>query len=149
MGFQSQIIAVGKMKQSSPFLGAYSEYEKRLKNSVELITLEGKNTQDERDKITAKLNTNSPIIALDELGKTLSSVELSQKITELQNIKSGKVQFIIGGADGLNDDIRQRADIVLSFGHLTWPHMLARVMLIEQIYRTQLIAANHPYHREG
>ena len=149
MNFQSQIIAIGKMKKSSPFLGAYAEYEKRLKKSVELIELDGKDTKDERDKITAKLNTNSPIIALDELGKTLSSVELSKKITDLQNIKSGKVQFIIGGADGLDDDIRQRADLVLSFGRLTWPHMLARVMLIEQIYRAQLIAANHPYHREG
>ena len=58
------------------------------------------------------------------------------------------MQFVIGGADGLNDEIRNRASILLSFGQQTWPHMLARVMILEQIYRAQQILKNHPYHRE-
>ena len=149
MSFQSHIIAIGKMKSSSPFRVAYEEYNKRLKGSIELSELDGKTTADEHTKIQAKLNPQAPIIALDELGKTLSSQELSKKIGDLQQIKSGKVQFIIGGADGLSNEIRNQADLVLSFGRLTWPHMLARVMLIEQIYRAGLIMNNHPYHREG
>ena len=149
MTFHSQIIAIGKMKARSPYAPAYTEYDKRLKNTLSLFELEGRDTHDERQKIISKLDTNAPIIALDELGKTLSSVELSKNIEKLQQIKSGKVQFIIGGADGLDDDIRARADLILSFGRLTWPHMLARVMLVEQIYRATLIMSNHPYHREG
>ena len=149
MGFHSQIIAIGRMKKSSPFYAGYTEYEKRLKGKIEIFELEGRNQKDELDKIKSKISDTSPLIALDETGKTLSSVELSQKISTLQNIKTGKFQFILGGADGLDDDIRARADLVLSFGRLTWPHMLARVMLIEQIYRTQLILSGHPYHREG
>ncbi len=149
MGFNSHIIAVGRMKKSSSFSPAYQEYEKRLKGKLELFELEGRDQKEELAKIDAKLNPTSPIIALDETGKTLSSVEFSNKITDIQNIKTGAFQFIIGGADGLDDTIRNKADLILSFGRLTWPHMLARVMLIEQIYRAQLILANHPYHREG
>ena len=147
--FQSQIIAIGRMKNSSPFAQSYAEYDKRMQGAVELFELEGRNQKDELEKINAKLIPSSPIIALDEKGKTLSSVEFANKISDIQNITTGKFQFIIGGADGLDDGIRQKANLVLSFGRLTWPHMLARVMLIEQIYRAQLILSNHPYHREG
>ncbi len=149
MSFLSQIIAVGRMKNTSPFYSAYMEYDKRLKGKIELIELEGRDQKQELEKIKAKLSPSSILIALDETGKTLSSIELSKKIIDLQTIKPGKVQFILGGADGLDNDIRGRADLVLSFGRLTWPHMLARVMLVEQIYRARLIATNHPYHREG
>jgi len=147
--FYAQIIAIGRMKKTSHFASAYSEYEKRLQGAIELFELEGRDQKEELEKIKNKLSSNAPIIALDETGKTLSSVQFSQKITDLQQIKTGKFQFIIGGADGLNDEIRAQADLVLSFGKLTWPHMLARVMLIEQIYRAQLILSNHPYHKEG
>jgi 23S rRNA (pseudouridine1915-N3)-methyltransferase len=58
------------------------------------------------------------------------------------------VQFLIGGADGLNDDIRKRARFLLAFGPQTWPHMMVRVMLLEQVYRAQQIIAGHPYHRD-
>lgn len=149
MSFHSQIIAIGKMKPSSHFYPAYAEYTKRLKSKVELFEIEGRDQSDELTKIKEKLSPSLPLIALDETGKTLSSIELSKKITQLQNIKPGKIQFVIGGADGLDNKIRNSADLVLSFGKLTWPHMMARVMLVEQIYRTGLILNNHPYHREG
>jgi 23S rRNA (pseudouridine1915-N3)-methyltransferase len=149
MNFNSHIIAIGRMKKSSPFYSAYEEYNKRLKGKVNLCELEGRNQKDELKKINSKLNLSAPIIVLDETGQTLSSVELSRQITNIQNIKTGTFQFIIGGADGFDDDMRKKADLVLSFGRLTWPHMLARVMLIEQIYRAQLILSGHPYHREG
>lgn len=149
MSFASQIIAVGRMKKASSFAPAYTEYEKRLKGKLELIELDGQTQSDELRKIKDKISLTSPLIVLDEKGKTLSSVAFSKKIADLQQIKPGKIQFVIGGADGLDDEIRQKADVVLSFGKLTWPHMLARVMLIEQIYRAGLILSNHPYHREG
>lgn len=149
MSFQSQIIAVAKMKSASPFAAAYAEYAKRLKGKIELIEIEGRDQAEELDKIKSKLSPSQIIVALDETGKTLSSVEFSKTLENLLIHKPGKVQFILGGADGLDDNIRKQADLILSFGRLTWPHLLARVMLIEQIYRAQLIAAGHPYHREG
>ncbi len=149
MTFLSQIIAIGRLKSNSHFYTAYEEYEKRLKGKVELFEVAGHTQKEELENIKSKLIPSSPLIALDETGKSLTSVEFSQKINNIQNIKPGKIQFIIGGADGLDDDIRHQADLVLSFGKMTWPHMLARVMLIEQIYRAQLILTNHPYHREG
>lgn len=149
MSFLSQIIAVGRLKSSSHFYAPYEEYSKRLKGKIKLIEIEGRNQKEELEKIKSKLTPSSPLIVLDETGKSLTSIKFSQTITNLQNTKSGNIQFIIGGADGLDDDIRDRADLILSFGKMTWPHMLARTMLIEQIYRAQLILANHPYHREG
>jgi 23S rRNA (pseudouridine1915-N3)-methyltransferase len=85
---------------------------------------------------------------MDERGKSLPSLKFADKIRDLQNQGRSHIQFIIGGADGLGDDIRKRADLLLSFGAQTWPHMLARVMLLEQIYRCQQILSGHPYHRE-
>ena len=83
------------------------------------------------------------VIALDERGENLSTTELAQK---LQNIP--QVSFVIGEADGLSDAVRGRADLLLSFGKLTWPHKLVRVLLCEQIYRIWSVHSNHPYHRE-
>jgi len=85
-------------------------------------------------------------VALDERGKSLTSAEMAQKIGEWRD--SGRdIAFLIGGADGLAPEIRDSADIVLCFGAQTWPHMLARALLVEQIYRAQEILAGHPYHR--
>ena len=86
---------------------------------------------------------------MDERGTSLSSRDFAAKIDGFQNNSFGTVQFIIGGADGLSDDIRKKAHFMMSFGKQTWPHMLARAMLAEQLYRATSILANHPYHREG
>lgn len=148
MSFLIEIIAVGKLKNSSPFHSLFEDYARRMQGKVNVIELEGKNQADELQKITVKLNDSSALIVLDEKGKTLPSLKLAKKLEELQHFKSGRMQFVIGGADGLNNDIRKRADLLMSFGAQTWPHKLARVMLMEQIYRAQQILANHPYHRE-
>ena len=87
------------------------------------------------------------IIALDERGKPLSSPAVSDLLCEWRDSGVGETVGVIGGADGLDDAVRQRADRVLSFGAMVWPHMLARVMLTEQIYRAIAIAAGTPYHR--
>lgn len=83
------------------------------------------------------------VVTLDERGQNLSTVELAKKL-------DGKtaVTFVIGEADGLSDEIRSKADLLISFGKLTWPHKLVRVMLCEQIYRIWSVLNNHPYHRE-
>lgn len=148
MSFAAEIIAVGKLKQNSPFYPAFQEYERRLTGKLSIIEIEGQSRAEELDKIAAKINPASALVILDEKGKTLPSVDFAKKLEELQQIKSPKFQFIIGGADGLNDDIRNKADLLISFGSQTWPHLMARVMLVEQLYRAQQILANHPYHRE-
>lgn len=148
MSFSLEIIAVGKLKPSSHFHAAFHEYERRLQGKFLLIEIEGHNQAEELEKITAKIDPAAAIIVLDEKGKSLPSVQFAKKLEELQQIKSTKFQCIIGGADGLNDEIRKKADLLISFGHQTWPHMMVRVMLMEQLYRAQQILANHPYHRE-
>ncbi len=143
-----QIISVGKLKPSSHFYSAYEEYNKRLKGRLSIIELDGKSQADEHDKIISKINPKCNIIALDEKGKELSSVKFSKKINAFQTEKNGQTQIIIGGADGLPNEIRGQADLILSFGRQTWPHMMARVMILEQLYRAEKIIAKHPYHRE-
>ncbi len=148
MSFSIEIIAVGKLKASSPFAYLFSNYARRLQGKMSLIELEGRSQDDELKKIESKLSPSSSLIVLDEKGQSLPSRQFAKKLEYLQSHKSGAIQFVIGGADGLNNTIRERADLLMSFGAQTWPHMLARVMLIEQIYRAQQILANHPYHRE-
>ena len=148
MSFPVEIIAVGKLKTSSPFHAPFHEYERRLQGKLTVTELDGYNQAEELEKITAKIDPSAVLIVLDERGKSLPSIQFAKKLEELQQIKSSKFQCIIGGADGLNDDIRSKADLLISFGAQTWPHMMVRVMLLEQLYRAQQILANHPYHRE-
>lgn len=143
-----EVICIGKLKSGSPFYDLNDEYVKRLGNLLSLTVLEGKNQQDEWDKIESKLHPEANLIVLDEKGKSLPSVKFAHKIEHLKTNKNGKIQFVIGGADGLSKELRQRADLTLSFGEQTWPHMMARCMLLEQIYRAEKIIAKHPYHRE-
>ncbi|HTI31462.1 MAG TPA: 23S rRNA (pseudouridine(1915)-N(3))-methyltransferase RlmH [Sphingomonas sp.] len=89
------------------------------------------------------------IIALDETGETLGSVQLAQKLETWRDGGTREARFLIGAADGLTPEELASADLKLSFGRLTWPHMLARAMLAEQLYRATAIIAGHPYHREG
>ncbi len=88
------------------------------------------------------------VVALDAGGAAPDSVEFSGLLRRWT--ESGrKIAFVIGGAEGLDASVVARADAVISLGRLTWPHMLARVMLAEQVYRAQMIASGHPYHRAG
>lgn len=89
----------------------------------------------------------SVIVALDERGQLLSSPKFAQKLAGWRDNGRGDVAFVIGGADGIAPELRARADFKLSFGQMVWPHMLARVMLSEQLYRAATILAGGPYHR--
>ena len=89
----------------------------------------------------------SVIVALDERGMLLTSPEFSEHVAGWRDAGCGDLTFVIGGADGIAPDLRDRADYTLSFGRMVWPHMLARVMLAEQLYRAASILAGSPYHR--
>lgn len=104
--------------------------------------------EQEAEKIISAIPTGASVIVLDERGKHLSSRQLAEKIDNWQTMGSSNLAIIIGGADGLSDAITKRADLLLAFGSLTWPHMLVRVMLSEQIYRVWSILHGHPYHRD-
>jgi 23S rRNA (pseudouridine1915-N3)-methyltransferase len=95
------------------------------------------------------LSPTSIIVALDESGEQLGSTALAKKLETWRDAGTRECRFLIGAADGLSDEERRSAALLLSFGRATWPHMLARAMLVEQLYRATSIIAGHPYHREG
>jgi 23S rRNA (pseudouridine1915-N3)-methyltransferase len=86
-------------------------------------------------------------VALDERGRTMTSPDFADHLGRWRDAGHGEAAFLIGGADGLDPALRDRADLVLSFGAMVWPHMLVRVMLAEQLYRAAAILAGTPYHR--
>jgi 23S rRNA (pseudouridine1915-N3)-methyltransferase len=153
-----RIIALGRAK-AGPEKSLVETYRKRLTWPSDLIELEarkgitgGELMAAEAELIEKALGTKASakrvIIALDERGQNLPSRDFAKRITALGNQGYGELVFIIGGADGLAPSIRDRAGLLLSFGSMTWPHMLVRVLLMEQIYRAQTIIAGHPYHRD-
>jgi len=89
------------------------------------------------------------IVLLDEIGDTPGSIAFADRIGKWRDDGVREIRFLIGAADGFSDEDRKAADWLVSFGRLTWPHMLARAMLAEQVWRAASILANHPYHREG
>ena len=93
--------------------------------------------------------SSSVTVLLDERGETLSSLAFAKRLEAWRDGGKREARFLIGAADGHDDKSRGEADLLLSFGPATWPHMLARVMLAEQLFRATAILAGHPYHREG
>jgi 23S rRNA (pseudouridine1915-N3)-methyltransferase len=91
----------------------------------------------------------SVTILLDETGEQLSSVAFARKLERWRDDGRREARFLIGGADGFDDQMREGADLLFGFGKATWPHLLARAMLAEQLFRATSLLANHPYHREG
>ena len=92
---------------------------------------------------------NGVTILLDEKGEPLGSLAFARKLETWRDGGRREARFLIGGADGFADEERGRADLLIAFGKATWPHLLARAMLAEQLFRATSILANHPYHREG
>ena len=87
------------------------------------------------------------VVALDERGKALASEAFARRIAAWRDGGAQDLAFLIGGADGHDPAVRERADFLLSLGPMTWPHLMVRAMLAEQLYRAQQILAGHPYHR--
>lgn len=102
----------------------------------------------EAELILAALPAGARLVALDRRGSEWSSRELADRLRNWREGGVGALAFAIGGAEGLGPAVTERAETVLSLGTMTWPHLLARCMLLEQLYRAQQILAGHPYHRE-
>ncbi|TPW34044.1 23S rRNA (pseudouridine(1915)-N(3))-methyltransferase RlmH [Oecophyllibacter saccharovorans] len=148
-----KLIAVGKMK-AGPERELLDRYRQRLRPSLDIVEVpqaRGSPAEQKRREGDALLNACAPnafVVALDEGGAQLSSLQLAERYQEWQ--ASGRpLNFLIGGAEGLDSPVIQRADARLSLGKQTWPHMLVRVLLAEQLFRAQAIASGHPYHRAG
>ena len=136
------IVARGKIGRS-PEAELVDRYLKRIAWPTKITEL-----PDKGGNVPA-LTANSVIVALDERGKALSSIELARKLESWRDDGKRETRFLIGAADGHEEEQRRDADLLLSFGAATWPHLLARAMLAEQLFRATSILANHPYHREG
>lgn len=155
-----ELYAIGKLKKS-PMLSLIDDYQHRISGisrglgfkPLDITEIDHKKNLTgnslKQHEATLLLN-NSPdiLIALDETGQTLSSQAFATLLDNYKNQNHGTCRFVIGGADGLCDSVRTKANTIISFGALTWPHMLVRVMICEQIYRAMTILSNHPYHRE-
>ena len=102
---------------------------------------------DETDRLLAAVPAGAIVIALDERGDEMTSLEFSAELRRRLDSGSKDLVFLIGGADGHAPDLSARAARLLSLGRMTWPHALVRLMLAEQIYRSVTILINHPYHR--
>ena len=149
------IVAVGRAK-AGPEKALFQLYQRRLQApfSVQLIEVEEKRPfrgdqlrKREASILQGYVTDGSIVIALDEKGKPISSVEFACKIGDWRDKGIRDLVFIIGGADGLDNSICKSAQYEISFGSQTWPHMLVRGMLAEQLYRAQCILYGHPYHR--
>ena len=146
------VAAVGKAKPGAE-RELFDQYLARLPWRVALKEVEIKKEMAletrrlrEAEALLAAVPAGARIVALDERGKSEGSELFAKRLGRWRDDSVG-VAFIIGGADGLDDSLRKRADAVLSFGALTWPHMLVRAMLAEQLYRAHTILTGHPYHR--
>lgn len=143
------IICVGH-KMPSWIQEGFEEYAKRMpaEARLELVELKpGKDREDEGKRILEALPARATLFALDERGKSVSTVELSRMLEGWMR-EAVQPAFAIGGADGLSDPVKKRAAKLVSLSALTLPHQLVRVVLAEQLYRAWTILAGHPYHRE-
>jgi 23S rRNA (pseudouridine1915-N3)-methyltransferase len=136
------IVARGKIGRS-PESELVQRYLKRIAWPTKLTELA------DSGRPAPPLPQASISVLLDERGKALSSPELARKLEEWRDGGKREARFSIGAAGGHDEAERTRADLLLSFGPATWPHLLVRAMLAEQLFRATSILANHPYHREG
>jgi len=148
------LIAVGRSRKG-PEQMLFNQYVKRLVVPISLTEVEEKKNLNAEQlktvqgkKLLTAIPTAAIVVALDEKGRSLGSREIAKKIEFWRNDGIPDLAFVIGGADGLHESVRGRADLLLSFGAMTWPHMLVRAMVVEQIYRSQTILSGHPYHRD-
>lgn len=142
------IFAVGKLKEQF-WKDAVAEYLKRLGGyaKIEVRELPDSNAEKEAAALLSALPERGPIILMDIRGKEISSEGLAQKIDTYALNSDSHISFIIGGSDGATKEVKQRATERISFGPITLPHNLARVVLLEQIYRAFKIIRHEPYHK--
>jgi len=144
-----RLIGVGALK-AGPEKQLLDSYLRRLTldfSVQEVISKKHYTKQDEGQLILDHLGAQEYVVGLDEKGKDLSTRSLFN-LLENQALHVKVCTFVIGGADGLSNQVKERCQMLLNLGRMTWPHMLVRSLLVEQLYRCQQIKNNHPYHRE-
>ena len=151
-----KIISIGSQpsKEINYLIASYS-HKISAYSKIEWINLQLKSKDKnikikkelESQNILSKIDSNAFVISLDEKGQTFSSVEMSQQLEKIM-LNHSNINFIIGGADGLDQAVLDKSNLVMSLSNLTLPHQLVKVFLIEQIYRSYSIINNLPYHRE-
>jgi 23S rRNA (pseudouridine1915-N3)-methyltransferase len=148
-----RLIAVGRLKEKF-YIGACEEYLKRLRTmaSAEILELPEESGRPdglrrEAARILDAIPKQSYVIALCIEGKTMDSPGLARVLADAQNRGYSQIALIIGSSDGLDDSVKQRADLRLSMSPMTFPHHLARVMVLEQVYRALSINAGSKYHK--
>lgn len=155
------VLAVGRLK-SGPETDLVARYMKRAEaagrglgiTGLDLVEIPESRAGSSSDRAAAesaallsKLPAGARLVVLDETGKARASEDLAQYLREAADSGEKDLAFAIGGPDGHGEEIRRRADLLVSFGRATWPHQLVRAMLLEQIYRATTILSGHPYHR--
>lgn len=153
MALDIVVAAVGRAK-AGPERDLFADYVRRLKWPVTVREVEERRPLPvrermarEADLLLAALPPAAAVVALDGRGRTLSSPALAEWLATQRDAGVPSIAFVIGGADGLEQAVLDRARLVLSLGAMTWPHMLVRAMLAEQLFRAHSILTGHPYHR--
>ena len=136
------IVARGRIGRS-PEADLVDRYVKRLSWPHRITEL-----PDTGGKMPAR-DPGTKLVMLDEKGEQLGSLAFAKKLEGWRDAGTREARFLIGAADGFDDEARADADLLIAFGRATWPHLMARAMLAEQLWRAIAILANHPYHREG
>lgn len=147
------VAAVGRAKPG-PERALFEHYLGRLAWPLALKEVEEKRPLPsaermarEAELLLATVPAGAVVIALDERGKLVSSEDFAARLGGWRDSGRADIAFLIGGADGHGEAVRKRADLLIAFGAMTWPHMLVRGMLAEQLFRAQSILSGHPYHR--
>ena len=150
-----KIICIGKIKEKY-LIDGINEYKKRIEGYTkfeivelkEINTLDvSKNIENEGKSILEKIRKEDYIITLEILGNKLDSVAFSKHLEKITTYGTSNIVFIIGGSNGLSDDVKRRSNYKLSFSDMTFPHQLMRLILVEQIYRSLTILNNKEYHK--
>jgi 23S rRNA (pseudouridine1915-N3)-methyltransferase len=155
------LIAVGRLK-AGPERILFERYQQRLTGMARSVGVSGfdfrevdegrarraeERCNEEGRAISAVTPAGAALILCDERGKALSSADFARDLGAARDNGASAFALVIGGPDGFDPALRDRADRLLAFGAMTWPHQLARIMAVEQLYRALTILAGHPYHR--
>ncbi len=151
------LCVVGRLR-NGPEKELFSDYIDRFEKTgrgmglgpVEVVEVEdrkGGGMQAEAELLLRAIPKGAILLAMDERGKTMTSPQFARQLAKWRDEGAQSLAIVIGGADGLAPELRAQADMSLSFGKMVWPHMLARVMLAEQLYRAASILGGSPYHR--
>ena len=149
------VIAVGRARKG-PERALYDDFAGRLAWPIALVEVEerrplpaAQKVKREGELLRARVPKGAVTVALDGRGKALSSEDFATRLGRWRDDGIDEIAFLIGGADGLDGAVIETAALTLSLGAMTWPHLLVRGMLAEQLYRAEQILAGHPYHRSG